>query len=90
MSNYTKLKYEMTRKISDFVKKISQTLSKPQKKFLLEIVYGLLEGNSVHLSNIARCLKENITLKKTIERLSRNLYNFDKKRNSYEELYGNN
>lgn len=79
MTNYTKLKYEMTRKISDFVKKISQTLSKPQKKFLLEIVYGLLEGNSVHLSNIARCLKENITLKKTIERLSRNLYNFDKK-----------
>ena len=43
------------------------------------MLYGILEGNEVHLSGIARCLKENIVLKKTIERLSRNLNNFDSK-----------
>ncbi len=43
------------------------------------MVYGILAGNKVHLSEIARSLKENITLKKTIDRLSRNLNAFDDK-----------
>jgi len=46
-------------------------------KFLTQMIYGLLEGNKTHLSEIARTLKESITLKKTIERLSRNLHDFD-------------
>ncbi|MTI67346.1 MAG: transposase, partial [Firmicutes bacterium] len=41
------------------------------------MIYGFLESNSVHLSNISRGLNENISLKKTIDRLSRNLKNFD-------------
>ena len=41
------------------------------------MMYGFLESNSILLSNIARALKENILLKKTIERLSRNLSSFD-------------
>lgn len=41
------------------------------------MIYGLLKGQSVLLSNIARSLKENILLKKTVERLSRNLENFE-------------
>ena len=41
------------------------------------MIYGILAGNKLHLSEIARSLKENITLKKTIERLSRNLHGFD-------------
>lgn len=41
------------------------------------MVYGILAGNKLHLSGIARSLKENITLKKTIDRLSRNLGAFD-------------
>ena len=43
------------------------------------MIYGLLAGNKPHLSEIARSLKENITLKKTIERLSRNLGSFQAK-----------
>ena len=43
------------------------------------MVYGILTGNKLHLSEIARSFKENITLKKTIDRLSRNLYAFDEK-----------
>lgn len=43
------------------------------------MIYGILAGNKVHLSEIARPLKENITLKKTIERLPRNLNSFEGK-----------
>ena len=37
------------------------------------MIYGILAGNKLHLSEIARFLKENITLKKTIDRLPNNL-----------------
>lgn len=51
----------------------------PQGKFVHQMVYGILAGNKVRLSEIARSLKENIALKKTIDRLSRNLNAFDDK-----------
>jgi len=47
--------------------------------------YGLLASGSVLLSEISRSLEEDITLKKTIERLSRNLMKFDK----IDELHSN-
>lgn len=40
------------------------------------MLYGILTGNKLHLSEIARSLNETISLKKTIERLSRNLRTF--------------
>jgi hypothetical protein len=40
------------------------------------MLYGLLKGQSVMLSDIARSLEETITLKKVIDRLSRNLSKF--------------
>ena len=43
------------------------------------MIYGILAGNKLHLSEIARSLSENITLKKTIDRLSRNLSAFKEK-----------
>lgn len=43
------------------------------------MLYGILAGNKLHLSEIARSLKESITLKKTIDRLSRNLNSFHEK-----------
>ena len=45
------------------------------------MLYGILETNKVHLSEIARSLEENINLKKTIDRLSKNLSCFDGKEN---------
>ncbi len=41
--------------------------------------YGILAENKLHLSEIAHFLKEDITLKKTIDQLSRNLNAFDEK-----------
>lgn len=43
------------------------------------MLYGILVGNKVHLSEIARSLNEMISLKKTIDRLSRNLSAFNEK-----------
>ena len=77
MINYNRLAYELKRDISIFSNKISIGLKRPKMKFITQMIYGLLEGNKTHLSEIARSLKEPITLKKTIERLSRNLNNFD-------------
>lgn len=77
MINYTKLTYQIKRKISSFSNKITKNISRPKSKFVLQMIYGLLESNSVHLSNISRALKEDISLKKTIERLSRNLSNLN-------------
>ena len=39
------------------------------KKFILQILYGILERNNVNLSGIKNSLEENTSLKKTIDRL---------------------
>lgn len=79
MINYNRLGYEIKRDLANFSEKISKDLKRPQKKFVLHMLYGILEGNKVHLSEIARSLKETISLKKTIDRLSRNLFAFEEK-----------
>jgi len=79
MINYNRLAYELKRDISTFSNKITTGLKRPELKFVTQMIYGLLEGNKSHLSEIARSLKETITLKKTIERLSRNLNHFQER-----------
>lgn len=79
MINYNRLGYEIKRDFTNFSKKISQELKRPQQKFVYQMIYGILAGNKPHLSESARSLKENITLKKTIDRLSRNLNSFEEK-----------
>ena len=78
MINYSKLSYQIKRKILTFLNKISKSLSRPNYKFITQMIYGILESQTVLLSDISRALKENISLKKTIERLSNNLKAFDK------------
>lgn len=81
MINYSKLSYQIKRKILTFSNKISKNLSRPTYKFITQMIYGILESQTVLLSEISRALKEDITLKKTIERLSNNLKTFDKHTN---------
>lgn len=78
MSNYTRLGEKIKKKCKIFIDKISDDLNKTEYKFLFQLFYGLLDSGSVLLSEISRSLKEDITLKKTIDRLSRNLMKFDK------------
>ena len=79
MINYSRLGYEIKRDFANFFSKISKGIKLPQEKFVHQMVYGILAGNKLHLSGIARSLKENITLKKTIDRMSRNLNAFGDK-----------
>ena len=77
MNNYSILGSNLKRKILRFSEKISTDLSRPVFKFVSQIIYGMLSSQSCHLSKIARSLGENISLKKTIDRLSRHLSEFD-------------
>ena len=77
MTNYNTLTHNLKRGILKFSEEISKNLSRPKFKFVSQMVYGLLNGQNVHLSSIARALDEKTTLKKTIDRLSRNLQEFE-------------
>ena len=78
MNNYTKIINNMEEKIKNFSKKISDGIDKKKKRdFVFEMLYGLIASNSCLLSEIARSLKEEITLKALIKRLSRNLNEFN-------------
>ena len=77
MTNYTTLGHNLKRGIFNFSKKLSKGLYKPAQKFITAMIFGLLSAKSCYLTEIARKLKENIALDKTVERLSRNLMNFD-------------
>jgi len=48
-------------------------MGKVTQRFVEEMLYGIQARGSVRLSEVARSLEESISLKKVIERLSRNL-----------------
>ena len=77
MTQYTTLNSNLKRGILGFCEKISKNMSLPNKKFVSQMIYGVLSSNDSKLSNVARHLNEGISLKKCIERLSRNLKNFE-------------
>jgi len=52
-------------------------LKKPTQKFITDMVYGIIASKSSYLTEMARKLNEKIALDKTVDRLSRNLMNFD-------------
>ena len=77
MINYNILNSNLKRGILNFSEKVSNGLSRPVFKFVSQMIYGMLTCQSCHLSKIARVLDEDISLKKTINRLSRNLSSFE-------------
>ena len=86
MYNYSKLAYQLKRSICSFCERLSKGLPVPVKKFITCIIYGILASNTVCLAEISRKLQENILLKKTIERLSRNLQKFSRPDVLYKNL----
>jgi hypothetical protein len=85
MYNYNTLGSNLKRGILKFSEKVCSGLSRPDFKFVSQMVYGMLSCQSCHLSKIGRVLEEDISLKKTIDRLSRNLSKFS----SGERLFDN-
>ena len=64
-----KINYQLER----FVEVLSKGLTKPKKKFIHQMLFGIQASRDVKLSEIARSLNEEIKLLKTEMRLSRNL-----------------
>ena len=77
MDNYSTDLYETKREIISFSEKLSSGLSKPDRKFVMDMQYGLARGQSVLLTDIARSLQESIDLHYTVDRLSDHLESFD-------------
>ena len=87
MTNYSTLGSNLKRGIFKFCSRLSSGFFKPAQKFIADMVYGLLAGKSCYLTEIARNLRENIALDKTVERLSRNLMNFNDADALHEEYF---
>lgn len=73
MSDYIMNANTLKRSTLLFADSLSKGLSLPKRKFVRDMVLGILAAKSVQLASISRSLQESIDLKKTQERLSRNL-----------------
>ncbi len=60
-------------RVGRFSGDLSRGLCLPAQRFVSEMVYGIQASESVLLTEIGRTLEESIPLKKTEERLSRDL-----------------
>ena len=73
MVNFTSNTYQMKREILTFSNKISKNLSKPDKKFTADMIYGMLAAKSCLLTDIVDQLHEDTKKINSVERLSRHL-----------------
>ena len=69
----SKLRSRLKAQLTKFCLELCGGLSRPQEKFVQQMLFGIQASQDVKLSNIARSLKEAIPLIKTEDRLSRNL-----------------
>lgn len=75
MLNSTSNTYQMKREILTFSNKISRKLSKPDKKFTADMLYGILASQSCLLTDIVDQLHEESKKVNSVERLARHLNN---------------
>lgn len=73
MPNSTSITYRLKRKILTFTNKISRSLSKPNRKFTADMVYGILASRSCLLTDISNQLHEATRKVNTVKRLSNHL-----------------
>ena len=69
----TKIGNTLRAQIHEFSGKLSPRFSQPISKFVEQMLYGITVSQDVKLSKIARALEEDISIKKTVDRLSVNL-----------------
>lgn len=75
--NDSKLAGKLKAQIKRFSTRLTQDLTKPQRRFITEMLYGIQASKDVKVSNISRSLNELIPLIKTENRLCRNLSSAD-------------
>ena len=73
MTHCTTNTYKMKREILNFVEKISANTYRPHKKFLADIIYGMLASGSCLLTEVTRELCEDSRRINVVDRLSRHL-----------------
>ena len=73
MAYFTTNTYTLKREILTFSKKISNHLSKPDRKFTADMTYGMLASQSCLLTDIVDQLHENSKKVNSVERLTRHL-----------------
>ena len=73
MNNFTINNYQMKREIVNFSKKICNGVSKPEYKFVSDMIYGISKSKDILLSSISDALDEDTKKAYTINRLSDNL-----------------
>ncbi len=73
MANFTSNTYQMKREILTFSNKFSRKLSKPERKFLADMNYGMLSSGSCLLTDITDQLHESSRKINIVDRLSRHL-----------------
>jgi hypothetical protein len=71
--HHAKIAHRIRAKIAEFSGEVSRGLPKTARRFVREVVYGIQSRGSVRLSEIGRGLEEGTSLKKIIDRLSRQL-----------------
>jgi hypothetical protein len=86
--NGTRVARNLRARIGRFSGDLSNGLCKPARRFVGEMVYGILASESVMLTDIGRKLEEDVELRKTHGRLSRNLQRSDLERAVGENLLG--
>lgn len=59
--------------IKKFSSRLTRGLSKPKRRFVTQLIYGIQASRDIKLSNISRSLDEEIKLIKTENRLSRHI-----------------
>jgi hypothetical protein len=69
----TRIGSKLRVQIHEFSGRLSPRFSKPLRRFVEQMLYGILVSKDVKLSQIGRALEEPISLKKTEDRLSTNL-----------------
>lgn len=72
MNDDTRISEKVKSEIEHFTQIITQGFSRPKKKFISQMLFGIQASRDIKLSNIARSLSEDIKLIKTENRLSRN------------------
>ena len=73
MLNSTSITYQMKREILSFSNKISRNLSKPDRRFIADMNYGILASGSCLLTDIVDHLHEPSRKINIVDRLSRHL-----------------
>ncbi|NIR86353.1 hypothetical protein GWO13_01820, partial [Candidatus Bathyarchaeota archaeon] len=60
-------------KLHQFFERFGSGFSRPDQKFLHQMLFGILKGGKVQLNSIARQLQDDVSLKKSTERLGNHL-----------------